>query len=92
MTQIEGAIKNMIAGISGMICDGAKLGCAYKLSVSVSSCIDAAEMAMNNIFIPSNDGILDKTAERSIQNLGKVSSVGMSNTDDIILEVMMDRC
>ncbi|MHC1721456.1 MAG: serine dehydratase subunit alpha family protein [Clostridiaceae bacterium] len=92
MTQIEGAIKNMIAGISGMICDGAKLGCAYKLSVSVSSCIDAAEMAMSNIFIPSNDGILDKTAERSIQNLGKVSSIGMSNTDDIILEVMMDRC
>lgn len=92
MTQIEGAIKNMIAGISGMICDGAKLGCAYKLSVSVSACIDAAEMAMKNIFIPSSDGILDESAEKSIQNLGKVSSIGMSNTDDIILEVMMDRC
>jgi len=92
MTQIEGAIKNMIAGISGMICDGAKIGCAYKLSVSVSSCIDAAEMAMRNIFIPSSDGILDVTAERSIQNLGKVSSIGMLNTDDTILEVMMDRC
>lgn len=90
--QIEGAIKNMIAGISGMICDGAKIGCAYKLAISVSSCIDAAEMALNDIFIPSNDGILDKTAERSIQNLGKVSSIGMSNTDDVILEVMMDRC
>jgi L-cysteine desulfidase len=92
MTQIEGAIKNMIAGISGMICDGAKLGCAYKLSVSVSASIDAAEMAMKNIFIPSSDGILDESAEKSIQNLGKVSSIGMSNTDDIILEVMMDRC
>jgi L-cysteine desulfidase len=42
--------------------------------------------------VPSNDGILDKTAERSIENLGKVSSLGMSNTDDVILEVMMDRC
>lgn len=92
MTQIEGAIKNMIAGISGMICDGAKLGCAYKLSVSVSASIDAAEMAMKNIFIPSSDGILDETAEKSIQNLGKVSSIGMSNTDDVILEVMLDRC
>ncbi|MBP1745162.1 MAG: hypothetical protein H6Q58_2140 [Firmicutes bacterium] len=92
MTQIEGAIKNMIAGISGMICDGAKLGCAYKLSVSVAACIDASEMAMKNIFIPSSDGILDESAEKSIQNLGKVSSIGMSNTDDIILEVMMDRC
>lgn len=91
-TQIEGAIKNMIAGISGMICDGAKLGCAYKLSVSVSSCVDAAKMAMDNIFVPSNDGILDKSAEKSIQNMGKVSSEGMSNTDDVILDVMMAKC
>lgn len=92
MEQIEGAIKNMIAGISGMICDGAKLGCAYKLSVSVSSCVDAAKMAMDNIFVPSNDGILDKSVEKSIQNMGKVSSEGMSNTDDVILEVMMAKC
>jgi len=92
LEQIEGSIKNMIAGIAGMICDGAKLGCAYKLSVAVSSCVDAAKMAMDNIFVPSNDGILDKTVERSVQNLGKVSSEGMSNTDDVILDVMMDRC
>lgn len=92
IAQIEGAIKNMIAGIAGMICDGAKLGCAYKLSIAVSSCVDAAKMAIDNIFVPSNDGILDKTVERSIQNLGRVSSEGMSNTDDVILEVMMDRC
>lgn len=92
ITQIEGAIKNMIAGIAGMICDGAKLGCAYKLSIAVSSCVDAAKMANDNIFVPSNDGILDKTVERSIQNLGRVSSEGMCNTDDVILEVMMDRC
>ncbi|MGE5628980.1 MAG: serine dehydratase subunit alpha family protein [Solirubrobacterales bacterium] len=92
LTQIEGAIKNMIAGVTGMICDGAKLGCAYKLSVSVSSCVDAAKMAMDNIFVPSNDGILDKSAEKSIQNMGKVSSEGMSNTDDVILDVMMAKC
>lgn len=90
--QIEAAIKNMIAGIAGMFCDGAKIGCAVKLSIAVASCIDAAELAVKNIFVPSNDGILDRTVERSIQNLGKVSSEGMSNTDDVILEVMLDRC
>ncbi|BDR65230.1 UPF0597 protein [Clostridium tetani] len=92
LEQIYGAIKNMIAGISGMICDGAKLGCAYKLCISVSSSIDAARMALKNIFVPSNDGILDETAEKSIQNLGKVSTDGMSCTDEVILEVMLDRC
>lgn len=92
LEQIYGAIKNMIAGISGMICDGAKLGCAYKLCISVSSCIDAARMALKDIFVPSNDGILSETAEKSIQNLGKVSTYGMSCTDQVILDVMLDKC
>lgn len=90
--QICGAIKNMIAGISGMICDGAKLGCAYKLIISVSSSLDAAKMALDNIFVPSNDGILNQSVEKSIQNLGKVSTEGMSCTDEVILNVMMEKC
>ncbi|KAJ50464.1 L-cysteine desulfidase [Clostridium tetanomorphum] len=90
--QICGAIKNMIAGISGMICDGAKLGCAYKLCISVSSAIDATKMALDNIFVPSGDGILNQSVEKSIQNLGKVSTDGMSCTDEVILDVMMEKC
>ncbi|AKA69546.1 serine dehydratase subunit alpha family protein [Clostridium scatologenes] len=92
LKQIEGAIKNMSAGITGMICDGAKIGCSYKLSISVTAALDAAKMAMKNIFIPYNDGILDKSAEKTIQNLGRVSNEGMSNTDNVILDVMMKVC
>lgn len=92
LEQIKGAIKNMIAGITGMICDGAKIGCAYKLAISVSSAIDAAKMANKNVFIPSNDGILNESVEKTIQNLGRVSTEGMSNTDDIILDVMLQGC
>lgn len=92
LKQIEGAIKNMSAGITGMICDGAKIGCSYKLSISVTAALDAAKMAMKNIFIPCNDGILDESAEKTIQNLGRVSNEGMSNTDDVILDVMMKVC
>lgn len=92
LTQIEGAIKNMVAGISGMICDGAKIGCSYKLAISVSAALDAAKMANKNIFIPSGDGILDKSVEKTIQNLGRVSNEGMANTDDIILDVMLEGC
>ncbi|MCT8977104.1 L-serine ammonia-lyase, iron-sulfur-dependent, subunit alpha [Clostridium sp. CX1] len=92
LKQIKGAIKNMIAGISGMICDGAKIGCSYKLAISVNAALDAAKMANKNIFIPSGDGILDQSVEKTIQNLGRVSNEGMSNTDDIILDVMMEGC
>ncbi len=90
--QIKGSINNMIAGISGMLCDGAKLGCAYKLSISVDAAVDAAKMALENIYIPNDNGILGDTAEKTIQNLAHVSNIGMNNTDRIILEVMVNKC
>jgi L-cysteine desulfidase len=90
--QINGSINNMIAGISGMLCDGAKLGCAYKLSISVDAAVDAAKMALEKIYIPENNGILGCTAEKSIQNLSKVSNVGMDHTDEVILDVIINKC
>lgn len=87
--QIKGSIKNMLAGISGMICDGAKIGCAYKLSISTDAAIDASDMALANIFIPSDNGILAETAEKTIENLSTISNVGMQKTDNVILEVML---
>lgn len=90
--QINIAAKNMIAGVSGMFCDGAKIGCAYKLAISVDAAIDASKMALAGIEIPSDNGILGETAEKSIENLAYVSSHGMNNTDSAILDVMMHTC
>ena len=90
--QIKGSINNMIAGISGMICDGAKIGCSYKLSISVDAAVDAANMALKNMFIPNDNGILGDTPEKTIYNLAEVSNIGMNNTDNIILEVMLNKC
>ncbi|KGK87624.1 L-serine ammonia-lyase, iron-sulfur-dependent, subunit alpha [Clostridium sp. HMP27] len=90
--QIEGAISNMIAGLTGMICDGAKIGCAYKLAISVASALDASELALNDVVIPSNNGILDESVEKTIQNLGRVSNEGMDHTDSVILDVMVKKC
>ena len=56
LTQIEGAVKNMVGGITGIICDGGKPGCAFKLVISTEAAVDAALMALNNIFISHNDG------------------------------------
>ncbi|MTI67209.1 MAG: serine dehydratase subunit alpha family protein [Firmicutes bacterium] len=89
--KINGAINNMISGVTGMICDGAKLGCALKLSIAVASAIDSAYMASNNIFISPSEGILDGVIEKSIKNLAIVSTEGMNNTDNVILEVMMHK-
>ena len=89
--QVRCAIDNTIAGIAGMLCDGAKLGCSYKLSIAVDSSVDAADMALNGLKIPSFNGILGNTAEESVANLARVSLKGMNNTDSVILNVMLEK-
>ncbi|HHV38883.1 MAG TPA: serine dehydratase subunit alpha family protein [Tepidimicrobium sp.] len=86
--QIEGAIKNMIGSISGMICDGAKGGCAFKLSTAASEAIIQAKLARANIFISDFDGIVSSTADLTIRNLGRFCSRGMKDMDKEIIEIM----
>ncbi|MCT4604871.1 MAG: L-serine ammonia-lyase, iron-sulfur-dependent, subunit alpha [Marinisporobacter sp.] len=87
-TQIEGTIKNMLANVSGMICDGAKVGCALKLSTSAATAVQSALLALSDNIVPPKNGIIAETAEETIKNLGTLSQEGMSITDDIILKVM----
>ncbi|WP_053956132.1 serine dehydratase subunit alpha family protein [Inediibacterium massiliense] len=86
--QINGAIQNMLGNISGMICDGAKVGCALKLSTAASTAIQSALLALNEHVIPHQNGIIGESAEDTIRNLGKLSIEGMENMDQVILQVM----
>ncbi len=88
--QIDGAIKNMIANISGMICDGAKVGCALKLATAASTAVQSSLLAINNNIVPSRNGIVAENAEETIRNLGILGTVGMGVTDKVILRIMQD--
>ena len=88
--QIEGAIENMVANLSGMICDGAKAGCALKLASAASAAVQSAIIAKQQCFVPPMNGIVGAKVEQSIQNLGRVSDKGMSVTDEVIINVMDD--
>jgi len=87
--QITYAIKNMIGNITGMVCDGAKVGCALKVASGVSSAVQSSILALDNICISENDGIIEKDIEKTIKNLGSIGSVGMQNTDNMILDIMV---
>ena len=87
--QICSAIKNMIGNITGMVCDGAKVGCAMKVASGVSSALQSAVLAREGMCISEHDGIIEKDIEKTIQNLGRIGSVGMQNTDDMILDIMV---
>ena len=87
--QVCAAIKNMIGNITGMVCDGAKVGCAMKVASGVSSALQSAVLAREGICISSHDGIIEEDIEKTIRNLGRIGSVGMQNTDNMILDIMV---
>lgn len=82
-------IKNMIGDVSGMICDGAKPGCALKLSTAVGSSVKSAILAAHGIEISDKDGIVSKEADDSIRNLATIANNGMTNCDNVILDIMI---
>ena len=88
--QIGGAVKNMVGTLTGMVCDGAKGGCAFKLSTASSEAIIQANLSMANIFIGDLDGIVSPGIEDTIKNLGKFCMVGMKDADTEIIHIMTD--
>lgn len=89
LDDINKTIKNMVADVSGMVCDGAKPGCSLKISTAVGTAVLCAVLAVRGEEASSNDGIVHKDVERTIQNLADLGVVGMVDADKCILDLMM---
>ena len=87
--QVCAAIKNMVGNITGMVCDGAKVGCAMKVASGVSSAIQSAVLALRGTCVSKTDGIIEDDIEKTIRNLGEIGSKGMQATDRMILDIML---
>lgn len=87
--QICYAIKNMVGNITGMLCDGAKEGCALKVASGVSCAVQSAVLAMENICISETDGIIYPDIEDTIRNLGTIGCKAMEKADAVILDLMV---
>ncbi|MBO4826593.1 MAG: serine dehydratase subunit alpha family protein [Prevotella sp.] len=86
--QISYAVKNMIANLTGMICDGAKPSCALKLTSGVSTAVLSAMLAMQHKYVSSVEGIIEDDVDKSIRNLVAIGSRGMDETDRYVLDIM----
>ena len=82
------AVNTVISDIGGMLCDGAKSGCALKVASSADSAIRAAYMAINGEGITELEGFIGGTAEKTIKNTARISKFGMDKVDRIILDIM----
>lgn len=86
--QISAAVKNMIANLTGMICDGAKPSCALKLTSGVSTAVLSAMLAMQGECVTSVEGIIDDDVDLSIRNLATIGADAMNETDRCVLDIM----
>ncbi|WML44724.1 L-serine ammonia-lyase, iron-sulfur-dependent, subunit alpha [Neobacillus sp. PS3-40] len=91
LQQIKAAIQNTIGNVSGMICDGAKAGCAMKVSTCSNVAVQSALLALNNQEIKSTDGFIHDDVEKSIENFCKLGNEGTRQTDELILKLMLEK-
>jgi len=91
MPKITLAANNLISDLGGMLCDGAKEGCALKVASSTNSAIRSAHMALNNQGITHMEGFVGATAEDTIRNLSQIGALGMSLANDTMLNIMIEK-
>lgn len=84
---VESTMTNMMANLSGMICDGAKLGCALKLATAASTAVETAALAGDGIRVPAGNGLVGRSIEETISNLGRLSRQGMQLADAVVLDI-----
>lgn len=89
--QVEMAIQNVVGSICGIICDGAKLGCALKLSMAAGVAIESAYLAIKDVAIPARDGLVFDTADETIAAVGKIAVKGMIDTDKVVCQLIINR-
>lgn len=85
------SVKNMIANLTGMICDGAKPSCALKITSGVSTAVLSALLSMEGKCVSSAEGIIDDDVDKSIHNLTSIGADAMRNTDDMVLNIMTNK-
>lgn len=88
---IANAISNVIQDLSGIVCDGAKLGCSLKLATAAQEAVSASLLSINGVKANPIDGIMGNSVEESIKNLGVLSKKGMAEADKTVLSIMIKK-
>lgn len=91
LTEVKAAIQNMLGNVTGMLCDGAKAGCALKVSTCTNAAVQSALLATEGISIDATDGIIELDPEKTIENLCRLGNQGTLEADKIILDIMLSK-
>ena len=85
------SVKNMIANLTGMICDGAKPSCSLKITSGVSTALLSALLSIEGKCVTADEGIVDNNVDKSIHNLTAIGADAMTKTDELVLDIMTSK-
>jgi len=91
LAKITLAVNNVIGDLGGLICDGAKPGCALKTITSVDAALRSSLMALKGYGLAEDEGVVGRTVEDSIRNLGRITLEGMFHVDPTVLDILHDK-
>lgn len=89
--QMEQAIQNVLGNVAGIVCDGAKSGCALKVSTCVNAAMQAAILAVNDLGVTGAEGIVEKMSEGTIENFAMLGREGAGEMDRLVLDMIIHK-
>lgn len=91
LDKMKAAIQNTLGNVSGMVCDGAKAGCAMKVATCSSAAVQSAILASNGLCIPSTNGFIEEDVEQTIENFCRLGNETSTTTDSVLLDMMVNK-
>ncbi|MEW5722115.1 MAG: L-serine ammonia-lyase, iron-sulfur-dependent, subunit alpha [Thermodesulfobacteriota bacterium] len=91
IAHISGAVVNLIMDLAGVICDGAKTGCALKLATAAGAAVQSALFSLHGVNVKHTDGIIGLNLEQTVNHVGRLSTQGMIEADRTILRIMVEK-
>jgi L-cysteine desulfidase len=85
------AIQNMTGSLTGIVCDGAKYGCALKLSAAAGMAIESAILALDGYVVPKGDGLVCDSADESMAAIGRTAQEGMTAAATVMARIIIER-
>lgn len=83
------AIHSVLGALAGVVCDGAKASCAYKVSTASAAALEYAYLAREKkVFIPASEGIVSSKIEDTFKGLARLNNPGMIETDRCLLKII----
>lgn len=91
INDVSRVIHNIIGSIGGTVCDGAKFGCALKLSSAAGIAIESSRIVENGCYIANGDGLICYDVDETIAMLGRIAAPGMVSANEYMSNEIIKR-